>query len=101
MCVGVPMRVIESRGLQALCEGRGERQVLDLLLVGPQPEATWVLAYLGAAREVLAEESAREIDAALDALEAALAGNSADLDRFFPGLAGREPALPEHLKEDR
>ncbi len=101
MCVGVPMRVIEPRGLLALCEGRGERQVLDLMLVGPQPEGTWVLAYLGSAREVLAEEQAREIDAALDGLEAALAGNSTDLDRFFPGLAGREPALPEHLKEDR
>jgi hypothetical protein len=34
---------------------------------------------------------------ALEALSAALAGNT-DIDRFFPDLAGREPELPEHLR---
>jgi hydrogenase expression/formation protein HypC len=46
---------------------------------------------------VLTEEEAMQISAALDALEAALAGES-DLSRFFPDLADRVPQLPEHLR---
>lgn len=99
MCVGIPMRVVEPRGGEALAEGRGQRQLLDMLLIGPQPAGTWVLAYLGTAREVLSAERAGEVDAALDGLEAVLSGETENLDRFFPGLAGRVPELPDFLKE--
>jgi hydrogenase expression/formation protein HypC len=97
MCIGVPMRVA-SEGLgRAWCEGRAGRAELDMQLVGPQPAGTWVLAFQGTARRVLTEEEAMQISAALDALEAALAGES-DLSRFFPDLADRVPQLPEHLR---
>jgi len=47
-------------------------------------------------RTMTAQEAA-EIGAALDALEAALAGET-DLDAYFADLADREPQLPPHLK---
>lgn len=97
MCVGVPMRVVEAGVGEAACEGRGARARIDLALVGPQEAGTWLLAFNGRAVRVLSEEEARRTGDALDALEAALAGDG-DLDRFFADLAGREPRLPEHLR---
>lgn len=97
MCIGVPMCVTSEGTGRAWCEGRGERVELDMLLVGPQPAGTWVLAFQGAARRVMSDEEAAQTTAALDALDAALAGET-DLARFFPDLADREPQLPEHLR---
>lgn len=101
MCIGVPMRVLPEGAatLLAWCEGRTGREELDMLLVGPQPANTWVLAFHGAARRLLDADEARDIDRALDALDAALANDAAaDLSRFFPDLVGRSPQLPEHLR---
>jgi hydrogenase expression/formation protein HypC len=98
MCIGVPMQVREMAGeSSAWCESRGQRFLIDMLVVGPQPAGAWVLAFLGAARHVMAPDEAARTLEALGALDAALAGD-ADLDRFFPDLAGREPELPEHLR---
>ena len=97
MCIGVPMRLLESGHGRALCEGRGQRERLDLMLVGEQPMGTWVLAFRGAALRVLSADDARETNAALDALEAVLAGDS-DVDAHFADLVDREPTLPDHLK---
>ena len=97
MCIGVPMRVASAGETRAWCEGRGERVELDMLLVGPQPVGAWVLAFHGAAQRVMSEEEAAQTTAALDALAAALAGET-DLGRFFPDLADREPQLPAHLR---
>ena len=33
MCIGVPMRVIESDGFTALCERRGERRRVNVMLI--------------------------------------------------------------------
>jgi hydrogenase expression/formation protein HypC len=98
MCLGVPMQVIEPSGGMAWCEGRGERALIDLTLVGPQPAGTWVLTHLGAAREVLTPQAAQSLNAALDALAAALAGDRERVDAAFADLVGREPALPDHLR---
>jgi hydrogenase expression/formation protein HypC len=97
MCIGIPMRVIETRGLAALCEGRGERRWLDLSLVGEQPVGTWLLAFLDAAREVLDAAAAALVNDALDALQAALDGES-DLSAYFADLDRRTPELPAHLQ---
>ena len=88
MCLGLPMRVTSPPSefsLQATCEGRGERRLVNLALVGPQKEGTWVLVFSGHARRVLEEEEARQIDLALDALDAALSGET-EFARLFPGL---------------
>jgi hydrogenase expression/formation protein HypC len=100
MCIGVPMRIVSSTAHVALGEGRGQRQQLDLMLLGEVPAGTWVLAFRGAALRVLTPDEAGQIDAALDALDTVLAGGD-DVDACFPDLADREPTLPEHLRGGR
>ena len=100
MCVGIPMRVIEAHEVTAVCEGRGRRERLDVQLVGTQPVGAWVLAFQGVAVRALSAAEAAETDAALDALEAVLAGEG-DVDAHFADLVGREPQLPDHLKGTR
>ena len=97
MCIGVPMQVVGASEGRAWCEGRGRRQELNMLLVGMQPPGTWVLAFQDSAVRVLNPEEAAQTNAALDALEAALAG-AQNFDRFFADLIEREPALPPHLQ---
>lgn len=87
MCIGIPMRVLETDGFTALCEGRGERHRLNMLMVGECPPGSWVLASLGSAREILTEEDAARTNRALDGLEAALRGDL-NFEEHFSGLAG-------------
>ena len=88
MCIAIPMQVIEQRGLTALCRGRNGEQELNMMLIGPQPEGTWVLNYLGSAREVVTEKDAKKIEDALLAMEAVMRGEeNIDIDHFFPDLA--------------
>jgi len=105
MCIAIPMRVIKALHGGALCEryGQGprEQQMIDMSLVGQQRPDTWVLVFLGAAREVVSAEQAALIGKALDALSLAGTDPTADIDRLFPDLAGREPQLPEHLRSQR
>jgi len=96
MCVGIPYEVVECAGGTALCKGRGGTRHIDIALVGEQPAGTWILAFLGAAREVISAETARQIGDALEAVERALAGDTA-IDHLFADLVGREPQLPQHL----
>lgn len=93
MCVGIPMKVVASNGFVAECEGRGRRERLNMMLVGPQEAGTWVLAFLGSAREVLTEEEAARIDDALDAVEAVMNG-ATDVSGHFPDLRDSAPAKP-------
>jgi len=97
MCIGVPMQLLADGTGRALCEGRGQRETLDLMLIGDQPAGTWELSFRGAALRVLTADEARETDAALDALEAIMSGSS-DVDAHFADLVDREPVLPDHLK---
>jgi len=99
MCLGIPMRVAEAHGDHAAwCEGRDGRQLIDLSLVGAQPPGTWLLTFVGAARDVMTPEAAARTDAALDALASALAGETHAIDAAFADLVNREPELPEHLR---
>lgn len=90
MCLGIPMRVLESHPFLSQCEGRGEIRPLRMALVGTQKPGTWVMAFLDQARQVLSEDEAREINLALDALEAAFDGET-DFERFFPDLPSHSP----------
>ena len=97
MCIGIPMQVVEAQSDYAWCEGRGTRERLDMMLVGPQPPGAWVLAFQGSACRTMGAQEAEQTNAALDALEAALRGDE-DLSAFFADLVGREPQLPSHLR---
>ena len=83
MCLGIPMQVVEVEGAFAWCEGRGRRERLNILLLAEVEPGDWVYAVLGQARERLSPEQAREINLALDGVEAALSGET-DLDAYFP-----------------
>ncbi|MCP4875195.1 MAG: HypC/HybG/HupF family hydrogenase formation chaperone, partial [Gammaproteobacteria bacterium] len=58
MCIGVPVQIIESGDLMALCRGRNGEEQVNMMLIGAQPEGSWVLNFLGSAREVLSEQDA-------------------------------------------
>jgi hydrogenase expression/formation protein HypC len=97
MCIGVPMQVIEMRGTFALCEAEGKQELVDMILVGEQVKNTWILNFLGAAREVLTTENAQNITQALSALSDVTQGGS-EIDHLFADLIDREPELPPHLQ---
>lgn len=100
MCLGVPMRVVGSAGLlRATCDDRGRLCEIDTSLVGPVAEGVWLMTFLGAAREIMDEASARRSLDALAALEAIMGGGAADIAAAFPDLVGCEPQLPEHLRQ--
>jgi hydrogenase assembly chaperone HypC/HupF len=99
MCIGVPMRIVAVEGPVGLCEGRGRSERINLLLVDDAQPGSWVLSFLGTARRLLTEDEAREIDRAIDGLEAAFRGDG-DLDGFFSDLTSGEPTLPVHLRGD-
>jgi hydrogenase expression/formation protein HypC len=97
MCIGMPMQVIETDSAgHAWCEADGHRERLDMALVGAQSPGTWVLAFQGAARQLMSPLEAARARAGRQALAAVLASER-DVDAFFADLIGREPQLPPHL----
>jgi hydrogenase assembly chaperone HypC/HupF len=97
MCIGIPMQVVEPAGSFAWCEAEGERERLDMMLIGEQAVGTWVLGFHGAARQVLSATEAAQARAGRLALAAVLAGDAC-VDEYFADLVGREPRLPDHLR---
>lgn len=96
MCLGIPAQVIESGEHFARCVSRNGELRVDLSLVGEQEPGNWLLTFLNAAREIISDERAAAINAALDALDAAQSG-ATDFSAFFADL-DREPQLPEFLR---
>lgn len=111
MCIGVPMRVVQAWPGAALAQGRGRSETIDCRLVERNGSALsrgqWVLVFNGAARERLDAVRAAEIGAALDLLDAAMAGDAvraaADPGFALPSaldaaalvrLTGRVPSTP-------
>jgi hydrogenase expression/formation protein HypC len=97
MCIGVPLQVLVAEPGQTWCEADGQGEWLDMALIGPQPPGTWVLAFQGAARQVMGEAEAQQARAGRQALAAVLRGET-DVDAYFTDLVGRPPELPEHLR---
>lgn len=95
MCVGIPLRIVECDGLRATAADGRRTEAIDLSLIGAQPVGTWVLSFLGAAREVISAEEARLIGDALAGIERLMAGG--ELGDAFADLDARTPELPPHL----
>lgn len=87
MCLSIPKQVVawEGEGDFAWVERHGERECLNMMLVGPQPLGTWVLSSLGFAKEVVEPGELALIEEALEALAASLDGDY-DAERFFSDL---------------
>ena len=101
MCLAIPMEVLRAEGLQAWCRDRdGSEVVVDTILTGPVSPGQWLLVFLGAAREIVSAEDAAKVSAAIDALDAALVGDTDRINAAFADLIDREPQLPDFLRKD-
>ena len=98
MCIGTPMKIVHCAHGTATAVGRGRTERLNMLMVGELPTGSWVLAFQGAALRTMTADEAAQTDAALNALEAVLAGG-ADTGAHFRDLIDREPQLPVHLQD--
>ncbi|MBT7044480.1 MAG: HypC/HybG/HupF family hydrogenase formation chaperone [Gammaproteobacteria bacterium] len=84
----MPVQIVESGEFMATCLGRNGEEQVNMMLIGPQPEGSWVLNFLGSAREVLTEQDAININKALDGLSAIMSGEAdIDIEHYFPGVA--------------
>jgi hydrogenase expression/formation protein HypC len=97
MCVGLPMTVISTDGVTALCERRGEHRSVSMVLLGDVAPGDQVLVFIDAAVRKLDADEARHIDDALEGLAAAIEGKP--FEHLFADLIDREPQLPEHLRK--
>ena len=71
-----------------MCKTRHGEERINMMLVGQQPPGTWLITFLGQARDVLTEEDAMNIEKALDGLNAIMQGDTAiDVDHYFPDVA--------------
>lgn len=87
MCIGIPKLVLCSEGFDgefawvAMADG-AQKERVNMMLVGPQENGTWVLTALGTAREVLSEDEAETINDALSALTESIAGTYDPANHF-------------------
>lgn len=87
MCVGIPAQVIEAGDFVARCRTRNGEEQVNMMLTGSQPVGTWLLTFLGSAREVITEQDARQINQALDGLSAIMSSEEEiDVDHYFPDI---------------
>lgn len=92
MCLSIPKQVVEweGEGDFAWVERSGERERVNMMLIGPQPVGTWILTALGLAKEVVADEERALIEDALSALAASLA------DQYDPAAHFQDLNSPTH-----
>ncbi|MDR1529917.1 MAG: HypC/HybG/HupF family hydrogenase formation chaperone [Burkholderiales bacterium] len=100
MCIGIPMRVCEMLENTAWCMQDGERVLVDMMLVGWQPVNSWVLTFRGSAVRTMSEEEAKQMKAALLALQQVMMGDVSQVDTLFADLVNRDLQLPEHLRKE-
>lgn len=99
MCVGIPMQIVKIEGTNALARGSAREEMIDLSLIGECEAGDWVLTFLGAAREVISEEEAHKIKAALEALMRVNSGG--EIGDAFADIEASGPKLPAHLEAAR
>ncbi len=97
MCVGIPMQVIETASGFALCRAQDGNHEIDTSLVGDIEPGTWLMVFLGAARDIITEDEAIKASNALEAL-AMVARGETNFEHLFADLIDREPQLPEFLR---
>jgi len=94
MCLSIPMQIVawedESGDLAIVERAQGDelrRERVNMMLIGPQPVGTWILASLGLAKEVIDDAERALIEDALAALSASLDGDY-DPALHFADLGG-------------
>lgn len=97
MCIGVPMQVVETHEFHAICRDGTQQVQVDTSLTGRPAVGSWLLVFLGAAREVLDEQTASDMRDAVHAVSRIMSGNH-QVEHLFDDLIGRTPRVPDHLK---
>lgn len=102
MCLGIPMQVISSDFGFARCRADDGEHDIDVRLIGAVEPGTWVLTFLGAAREVLDPEAAKRTLDALEALRLVAEGHT-NVDHLFEDLISQRASETEEAqgKNDR
>ena len=100
MCIGIPMQVrsFPSEG-KALCEGRGQKENLDCMMLSDLKVGDFVLAWNGIATQKISEQRAQKVNLALDALEQAMSGQEPNVDDAFADILQNTGKLPPHLAQ--
>ena len=96
MCVGIPMQITAIDGIAATVTNGGQAETVDLSLTPDAQVGDWILTFLGAAREVITEDEAQKIGAALAGLQSLM--NGGPLGNAFADLEDTGPQLPAHLQ---
>ncbi|TDE40279.1 HypC/HybG/HupF family hydrogenase formation chaperone [Antarcticimicrobium sediminis] len=96
MCLGIPMQIVAREELAATAFDGVENHLIDLALTGPLEPGTWILTFLGTAREVLPVDEALKIRKALRGIADLMQGHG--LGDAFSDLDDRTPQLPPHLQ---
>ncbi|MCP3849198.1 MAG: HypC/HybG/HupF family hydrogenase formation chaperone [Gammaproteobacteria bacterium] len=95
MCIGIPVQVIDKGEYVSLCKGRNGEEQVNMMLIGSQPVGTWVVNFLGSAREVISEEDAVNLNKALDGMLELMEGKEIDVDQYFPDIGEPQEQLEE------
>jgi hydrogenase expression/formation protein HypC len=91
------MQVIETHEFHAVCLDGNQQHKVDTTLLGQPEPGTWLLVFLGAAREALDEPTALAMRDAVNAVNQVMSGES-QIDHLFGDLINRQPQIPDHLK---
>jgi hydrogenase expression/formation protein HypC len=96
MCVGLPLQITAIDGIAARARNDGHEELIDLSLTPEAQVGDWLLTFLGTSREVISEDEARKISAALAGLRNVMAGGA--IGDAFADIDARPPSLPPHLQ---
>lgn len=88
MCLSIPKQLVEweGEGDFAWVERGGQRERINMMLLGPQAVGTWVLTSMGLAKDVVDSEQLALIEEALTALAASL-DDDYDSSQYFRDLS--------------
>ncbi len=71
MCIAVPMQIVELNYPMAVCEAKGVRKEVNLMLIEEErvKEGDYVMVHVGCAIEVIDEKEAKEVWKLLEEIE--------------------------------
>jgi hydrogenase expression/formation protein HypC len=90
------MQIRKVDGIAGHVSNGKHDEIIDLSLTPQVSVGDWVLTFLGAAREVISEDEAQKISAALGGLQSLMRGGT--LGDAFADLEETGPRLPPHLQ---
>jgi hydrogenase expression/formation protein HypC len=97
MCIGLPMTVVDTDPGHATCQWRGEHRRVDTALVGDCVPGDRLLVFIDSARERLDAARAAEIEATLELLALAFAGDAIGAAGAEAGFVLPSATSPEQL----